>query len=244
MVVYAIPTYKRYAEVKEKTLSVLNKYKIPKEDIYVFVANNSEKMLYQDSLGSEYNIIVGVIKLYKQRNFISNYFKEGEKIVYLDDDITEITELGNKRLNPIKDLKVFVKDAFDECISHKLFLWGVYPVDNHYFMKKVITKDLRYIVGAFYGVINRHTRELKLWVEEKEDYLRTLQFFVKDGGVIRYNFIGIKTKYYAKGGMSVNRDRVAEGFKAVKDIHIRYPKLTKIKEPTNTNKHYELKLLL
>ena len=129
MVVYAIPTYKRYDVVKEKTLSVLKKYKIPIKDIYVFVANKSEKMLYQDSLGKDYNLIVGVIKLYNQRNFISNYFSVGEKIVYLDDDISEITELGNKKLNPIKDLKLFIKDAFDECEAHNLFLWGVYPVD-------------------------------------------------------------------------------------------------------------------
>ena len=42
MIVYAIPTYKRYEVVKEKTLSVLERYKVDKKDIYIFVANKSE----------------------------------------------------------------------------------------------------------------------------------------------------------------------------------------------------------
>tara|TARA_R110000823_G_scaffold130767_2_gene259066 strand:+ start:510 stop:1244 length:735 start_codon:yes stop_codon:yes gene_type:complete len=243
MIVYAIPTYKRYQVVKDKTLSVLKRNKVSIKDIYVFVANKSEKMLYQNSLGNDYNLIVGVVGIDKQRNYISNYFPVGHKIVLLDDDITEITQLGNKKLNPIKDFKLFVKDAFAECEEHNLYMWGVYPVDNHYFMKNVITYDLRYIVGVLYGIINRHSKDLKLWVAEKEDFLKTLQYFVKDGGVVRYNYIGIKTKYYAEGGLRHDRDRVALGFKAVKEIHKLYPKLTRIQEPTDTNKHYEIKLL-
>ena len=43
--------------------------------------------------------------------------------------------------------------------------------------------------------------------------------------------------------MNINVDRVVESFKAVKEIHKRYPKLTKIVEPTDTNKYYEIKLL-
>ena len=114
MVVYAIPTYKRYDVLKEKTLSLLKRNKVSIEDIYIFVANKSEKMLYQDSLGKDYNCIIGVLKIYKQRNFISNYFPVGEKIVYLDDDIAEITELGNKKLKPIKNFKTFINDRMIE----------------------------------------------------------------------------------------------------------------------------------
>ena len=135
------------------------------------------------------------------------------------------------------------KDGFAECKDDGLYLWGVYPVDNHYFMRRTITKDLRFILGVFYGVINRHSKDLKLWIAEKDDILKTLQFFVKDGGVVRYNYIGVKTRFYAKGGLEEGRDRVAESFKSVKELHKRYPKLTKIVEPTNTNKYYELRLL-
>ena len=54
---------------------------------------------------------------------------------------------------------------------------------NHFFMKDTITTNLRYIVGAFYGTINRHDSNLKLYLEEKEDVLRTLQYYKKDGKV-------------------------------------------------------------
>lgn len=40
--VVAIPSYKRHDTLKKKTLNVLKDYRIPKQKIYVFVANQSE----------------------------------------------------------------------------------------------------------------------------------------------------------------------------------------------------------
>ena len=147
------------------------------------------------------------------------------------------------KLKKLSNLKLFVKDAFDECKDNNAFLWGIYPVDNYYFMRKTITKDLRYIAGGVFGVINRKSKDLKLWLEEKEDVLRTIQFFVKDGAVIRYNYIGIKTINFAKGGMSFNRDRIKEGKTAVEKLHKKYPSFTRIKLPTKSHPYYELNLL-
>lgn len=239
---FAIPSYKREKVILEKTLSLLEVYNVSKKDIFIFVANKEEEKIYSNHLGKGYNLIVGVIKLFKQRNFICNYFKDGEEIVYFDDDVSRITELGNKKLNDLPNLKEFCKEAFKECRSKSLYLWGIYPVDNHYFMRNTITHDLRFIVGPFYGVINRKSNDLKLWIDEKEDSLRTLQFYTKDGGVVRYNFVGVKTKFYSDGGMSVGRNRIDASFQATKEINKKYPNLTTIVKPTKTNPYYELRL--
>jgi len=242
-IVFAIPSYKRVEILKTKTLETLKSYNISEKSIYIFCANKEELKIYQDNIDSSYNILLGVPKLYKQRNFISNYFKEGQKIVYMDDDIGGITELSKPKLKRLPNLMRFLDDAFAECKENNAYLFGVYPVDNHYFMRKTITKDLRYIIGAFYGVINRKSKDLKLWLEEKEDVLRTIQFYKKDGVVIRYNFIGIKTKYFGDGGMSVGRDRIKEGKIAVQKLHRKYPTFTRIKLPTKSHPYYELSLL-
>ena len=242
-IIYAIPTYKRYDIIQSKTLSLLNSYDIPKKDIFIFVADKKEFKLYKEVLGDDYKIVVGVLYISKQRNFINNFFKEGQQIVLIDDDIDEISELSKTKLKRLPNLKKFVNDAFAECKDNNAYLWGIYPVNNHYFMRKTITKDLRFIAGGFYGIINRKSKDLKLWVEEKEDILKTLQYFVKDGIVIRYNFIGMKTKNYATGGISANIDRVKSSKSAVEKINEKYPTLTRIEKPTKTNPHFEIKLM-
>ena len=241
-IVYVIPSYKRVDILKEKTLSLLNSYKILEKDIYIFLANKEEYELYKSSIGGKYNYIKGIKLLYKQRNYISHYFKEGQKLVWLDDDIDKITILGNGKLNSLSSLKLFIDKAFKTCIDNNAFIWGIYPVDNHYFMRNKITTDLRYIIGAFYGTINRHSKDLVLNIEEKEDVLRTLQYYTKDKKLIRFWNVGIKTKYFGTGGMSVGRDRIKEGKIAVEVLHKKYPNLTKIKNPTNSHPYYELLL--
>ena len=135
-----------------------------------------------------------------------------------------------KTVKPIEDLDAFIKRAFEMCTESNIFLWGVYPLVNPHFMTYKITTDLRFIVGPMWGMINRHRTDLKLTVDEKENSERTLQFWVADGAVLRFNNIGIETKYYKnKGGMQAEgKDRKEEALKSVYYLNKMYPALTKI----------------
>jgi len=97
-------------------------------------------------------------------------------------------------------------------------------------MSPNITCDLRFIVGPFFGIINRHNKNLQLTINEKENTQRTLQYWKIDNKVLRLNNITIKTQYYkTKGGMqSEGKDRKKEAMKSVDFLHKKYPKLTKI----------------
>jgi hypothetical protein len=97
-------------------------------------------------------------------------------------------------------------------------------------MSPNITTDLRFIVGPMWGMINRHRNDLKLTIDEKENSERTLQFWVADRKILRFNNIGIETKYYKnKGGMqSEEKNRKLEALKSVHYLHKIYPNLTKI----------------
>ena len=72
-------------------------YKIPKQNIYVFVANQEEYDLYNTTLDpTTYNkLVIGKPGIKEIRNFMANYFDEGQKIVYMDDDIGKIWQCKN-----------------------------------------------------------------------------------------------------------------------------------------------------
>ena len=135
-----------------------------------------------------------------------------------------------KTLKPIENLDKFIKDAFKRCVLDGIFLWGVYPLANAHFMTNTITTDLRFIVGPMWGMINRHRPDLQLTIDEKENTERTLQNWVIDGKVLRFNNIGIDTKYYKnKGGMqNEGKNRKEEALKSVYYLHKLYPQLTKL----------------
>jgi hypothetical protein len=135
-----------------------------------------------------------------------------------------------KNITPIQDLDAFIKKAFQICNEKGIFLWGVYPLANARYMSPKVTTDLRFIVGPFWGIINRHRPDLRITIDEKENAERTLQHYTIDHSVLRFNNIGIETRYYKnKGGMQdEGKNRKEEALKSVYYLHQKYPKLTKI----------------
>lgn len=237
--VIAIPSYNRVETLKEKTLSVLKEYGIPKSKIHVFVANSEEEELYKAGVGSEVgHIIVGIKGLAEVRNFIFDYFPKGQKIVFMDDDVRGLIEYDagakrHERKLPLGGLEDVFERGFDECKKAGAQLWGVYPSANGFFMKPTVTTDLRFIIGSFWGCVNpgKDPKYLLKFGGEKEDYQRTLQFWEADGAVVRLNFISVKTAYYKEpGGMQEGgpNTRVGKQRKTVKAMIKRWPQYIKM----------------
>ena len=234
-----IPTFNRYNIINTHTLTMLENHNIKSSLIYIFVANEEEKTKYLETLDKKYhkNLIVGILGLKNQRNFINKYFKENQNILFIDDDVKEIYELTNynkknrteNTKNILKDLNKFVLESFKLLKKEKAYLWGIYPINNPYFMFDRITFDLRFIVGPFFGIINRHNKELELTIDEKEDVERTLKHFILDKKVVRFNNICVNTVYYKnKGGMNF-KDRKKDALESATYLHKKYPELTKLK---------------
>lgn len=257
--IIAIPTYKRHDILQTHTLETLLKNNIPSSKIYLFVANKTEYQIYKSNiLDTKYHkIIIGKKGLKNQRNFITNYFPEEQPIVQLDDDIKEISELyqvkstitktkqkRHYRLKPIHNLDEFIKSAFKYCYENKAYLWGIYPVANPYFMTPTISTDLKFIVGPMWGVFNRHDKDLKATIDEKENVERSIRYFIKDNKVIRFNNITIKTRYYkTPGGMqSEKKNRKEEAMKSAIYLVNKYPQYAKL-HLTKKSGHPEVKLI-
>ena len=108
----------------------------------------------------------------------------------------------------------FVDYAFQHCRDTGAYIWGVYPVNNVFFSKNrpEISHSDTYILGCLYGIINRHDMMLKDLTDEKEDVRRSLDYFIRDGIVLRFNHIMYETKYYNNvGGIGKLQNRIEAG---------------------------------
>ena len=243
--VVAIPSYKRAETLRDKTLSVLAEYKISSSKIYVFVADKEQEDLYRSVLkpGSYGHMIVGVPGMANIRNFITRYFPVGKRIINMDDDIKgflEFSSTARRHEIPLRSLDSLIKKGFSESAKTGFRLWGIYPVANGFFMKEGATSDLKYIIGAFWGITNPGPI-LTVTIDDKEDYLRSLIMYVLDGGVLRFRDAAPITAYYKEaGGMQEERtkNRVTKSAEA---LHAAFPDLTKL-NATKKSGYLELRL--
>lgn len=248
--IICIPSYNREFICNKKTLTTLHNNNINPELIYVYVANKTEYEKYSNILNKNFynKIIVGVLGLVNQRQFIINQFEENKNIIFMDDDIENI-DLSISKYSE-DNLDYFLKEAFEICKINKSFIWGIYPVFNPFFRKSKneFSKDLKYIVGAIYGIINRpNLNTLKLSLTEidsqKEDVERTIKYFIEDGIVIRFNTIGFKTKYYGSiGGLGTFKDRLEPMKQACIRLNNEYSNYGKIKIRPNGMNEFVLKI--
>ena len=208
--VIAIPSYKRAETLRDKTLQVLRHYGIPVNRIHVFVANAAEAAAYKAILdpATYGHIHVAEPGMAAVRNYITRYFSVGKQIFNMDDDIRgfiEFSEGARRNERPLRDLSAAITAGFREARRTGFRLFGFYPVANGYFMKDGYTTDLKYIIGAVWGIVNPG-KILTVSIDDKEDYLRSVIMYLLDGGVIRYNNIAPQSAYYKEpGGMQETR---------------------------------------
>jgi len=231
MYVIAIPSYKRAKICNERTLKTLHNLGIPKEIINVFVIEE-EAEIYDKTLNTEFygGLIIGVKGIVQQRQFISDYYPDGTYIVSFDDDIESI----DLSLTDYNTLDEFIRTAFETCENENAFIFGVYPVFNPFFRKArpSITIGLSFIIGAFFGYINRDDNDLRVCLtKNKDDVERTIRFYLEDGKVIRFDRIGFKTKIYGTdgGGLGKLKDRLELHKEDAIALNTEFPDLTKIK---------------
>jgi hypothetical protein len=241
--IICIPSYKRSKLCNEKTLTTLHNNHINNSRIYVYVANEDEYLLYKQELNKDFygKIIVGVKGLVKQREFIMSCWGEHKHIVFMDDDISHIDLLLSPTFKN-HNLDYFIKYAFSECNKHNSFIWGVYAVYNPFFreQRSEISYILNFIVGAFYGIINRpNKKEIKLTqtvkTSQKEDVERSIKYFIEDDVVVRFNRVGFITKYYNNdgGGCGNFNQRILSNKKAAIQLNKKYSKYGHLKTRKN-----------
>lgn len=194
----AIPTYMRAHLISGLTLKYLREQEYPSSKITLFVASEVERDRYASSVPRNLycQIVVGVLGLKEQRNFISLYYKENEVLIQLDDDVK-----GFKMLNPEEGFLSLVQRGLVHMNEGGLF--GVMPCDDGRKMKARTTNHLTHIIGSFFMI--RNHKNLLLNITEKEDFERSILYFLRYNKVSRYQGAGVITKYtQTEGGLQAS----------------------------------------
>lgn len=239
-----VPSYQRAETCRDKTLALLADRGQDPARVDVVVADEQQAELYADTLhpGTYGQLVVAVPGMGAVRNWITDHYPDGHRLVMVDDDLSDVKRRVNaKLLEPVANVTEVWAEGFYYADQAGARLWGVYPVANAMFMKPRVTTDLRYIVGCLWGVTNSHTPEAHVTLDDKEDFERTLLYYLADGAVARVEWYCPVTRYYREpGGMQVERtpERVEA---SARELVARYPELCQL----NTAKkggHVEVKL--
>jgi hypothetical protein len=210
-----IPTYKRSETIKNGTLLFLKRNNIPKNKIILFVANEQEKQNYKKYVPLNMysgKIVIGVLGIMQQRNYIVKYFPENAYLISIDDDINDIlinktTNKKNGELCSISpnQLKYLFNSSYHLMKQNGAYIWGINLVSNPFMMSHKINTNLGIIPAGFYGWINRHSMVNKIYNSSREDVERSIMYFNKDQIIIRYMFITFKTNMRTNpGGIQAN----------------------------------------
>ena len=247
----AIRSKGRYNCINDKTLRLLRKHNIPSENIFIFCPANEINLYQQNCPGI--NIVDGGTSIVDCNNIIIDYFDEGTYIIQMDDDIHFLLELGtdnnrikiNNKLRPKGfidyDLNKLIKHGHRLMIEKQIPIWGTYPVCNDFYMNdlKTPTFDLKFLIGRIFGFLN--DKSIRTTSPCRDDYHRSLLYYIKYGGVIRFNHITVYADTYCgKGGLAQERTSKMMS-DDVDELIKKYP--TYIAEKKHKGKYREIRFI-
>ena len=134
----------------------------------------------------------------EKRAYITNTLAkkdEADYILMLDDDIQSVVNMAGANLYP-DQIYSLVLSIIDELERRDAYYGGIAPYDNSFYFKNTITESLKYIIGAFQIIRVSDRRPISVGLKHFEDYVYCMEYFLRDGKIIRFNNYGIKTKYF------------------------------------------------
>lgn len=202
---------------------------LPSGSYSIVVNSREEKREY--ARHNDCQIIVSEVKgITANRNFILDYYGEGERIITLCDDITGFFGLpsdgGKTERLPWKELRTICEMGFDGIARHETALWGVYPINNHFFMSHTLSPN-NFIIGTFSGIYItdiRHDPKLVL----KEDYDFTIKHILRYKKVLRYNMYAVEAKHYKNKGGCVDYRTAENEQKSISRLVELYPNFVRL----------------
>jgi len=203
--------------ISDLTLKYLEEQDYPSSKIYIFVASEAEHQEYVRRIPRNLyaEIVVGVPGLKEQRNFITLYFPENEILMQLDDDIK-----GIKMLDPDETFLNLVDRGLQH-LDQGGGLFGILPNDDGRKMRSRTTTHLAHIIGSF--CILKNHKNLLLNITEKEDFERTILYFLRYNQVARYQGAGVTTRYTRTEGGLQTSPRLENMRESIRYLSNTYP---------------------
>lgn len=212
-IVFVVKSHQRVDRFRQKTYDkIILHYGFPLDKVYVFVSTSEDLNLYRDAY-PQIHIVKAPRGIVRVDNFITGYFNNGQKIVYMNDDVTSIQKIkkdGTFAKLSKNDLWKLIHNSFDMMVEYDISYGGLYPVRNNLFMAnlKTITFDFVLIMDPFSFVIN--DRSIKISIGDKSDFEKSILHFKKRGALLRHNCITLNAEYYGEKGGFQGRDDKSE----------------------------------
>jgi hypothetical protein len=224
----AIPSHRRAKMLGEKTLKFLRLSNGPAPTIYV--GDQQDFQEYKE-LYPNLEIVIAPKGIAAARNYVQDIQPLGKRIVYIDDDIIDVYHLDFSSDKPkkykVRDFNALIQEGFDCMERAQTTFWGVMPTDHTLCMKPLIRRNLTYVNGSLYGLINSRVSVIQ---NHLEDFERCLRYWKKEGRLCRLEFIGLLTKYYKNaGGLQETRNELMTSESALKLVD-EFPELCSIRK--------------
>ena len=228
--ILVIPSHRRAKTLFYKTYSLLKRTNAPEPIIWLNDNDDIEdyKKYIPDGI---YKVGGSTIK--EKRILIQEEYPLDTKIVMIDDDIKNIViydEDEPKKKRDLKDFNALVTLAFNQLEKQNSSIWGVYPLDNSFFMKPAYRTNLCYIIAALFGMINK---KIPTETNFAEDFERSILFYNLEHKLLRLEFAGLTTRYYKEpGGLQESRTEL-NNCNDKTYIAQKYPELVKLTNKKN-----------
>jgi hypothetical protein len=246
----AIPSYRRARTLLSKTLPTLLTGDVPMDRVTVFLANDAERLDYERewerfpqvprvrlvTLGYDPEdqgpVGDGPYGLGLARNLLLRHYPRGTLLAQIDDDIRGFLAWAgqrdpiNCRSEPLRSVALLLDAGFAAAQIESADLWGLHPARTY--MRNDVRVGLYYIGGGLFGHTVRGDDAELVTLDDKEDYERTLRFFIRDGAVVRLDWATWNTTGYGgEGGMQSTRTE--ERIRASAEwLAARYPELASL----------------
>ena len=226
MTKYIIPSFQRPHIAKEQTLAFLKRHKIDNKDIHLFLRSDDPYLNDYMDRATDMNIHISDVKgIGNTHNHITEHFDEDDFLVEIDDDLQELVDNERK---PVKDFKGIVETMRYKMSMEGTSYGGTYQVANPRFMSgnKEYTTDLRYMLGCLRFRFNR--KDITLETNYAEDMENCIKHYIRDGKIMKNNWIAPRTRNYQAGGCKTDgRDNETEKSDKV-FLSTRYPQYCKL----------------
>ena len=244
---FVIKTKDRVDGLRKDTYSLLSKYGVSESDIYLFVSSNIDYDAYTEAY-PDATIVLGAKGIVGIDNFIVNYFDEGDKYIYMNDDVSGIYKTGEKKKVDLTNDEFYklIDDMFNQLDKYGFTYSALYPCDSTMYMNnaKEFMYDLCLCMDPFSAIINNKNIQLTEFhvydedgvdfVGDKSDVEKSLLHFLDKGGLVRFNKYCIKVKYcnQNRAGGIIGRtpqteEQVCDLFKLKYEEYIKYVRMKK-----------------
>jgi hypothetical protein len=212
--VIAVRTYARSHMFPNMTYKTLERSGLTGR-LYIFVANADEKRLYESALaGKPYKaIVIGALGGANATRAITEYFPQGKRIVFMDDDLEQFFEFQGDKHEPapfVKDsdrLGRYLTDGFETIDKFGLGSFTFSFYQNRFWLQDKPFKQFRpfTLAGNFFGVRNDR-KMIPTKHSHSDDLVRSCRYLDRYGGVLVYWWAGFKTNTFKNpGGLSKER---------------------------------------